>query len=616
MRIRIINSLQARVTLVFLLVSLMPLGIVSVFSLRTADEVITGIVTSELENVAAEKQELLQRWIGERKADLAVVAGSAAVGSMETAQIEPYLTLVQEEYGVYDRFAVADPAGHLVYDTLPTAYESCEQEVWFRQALEAGSYMSEVRLGADGADSVFRLSVLVPGKGGEHGGVLCATVGTRAILSRVLSVSLGESGECYLVDQSGTFLAHKEPKRILKENIAQSESFAFALGNHQPKTTYTDYRGIEVLGASRDVAGTQWYVVVEQDRDEAFAGVFQLRGKIYLVIVATFAGAVGLSWLLAYYVTAPIRELSKAADSVARGDYEGTFNEARVARRDEIGALYVAFENMADQLKDRHARLETRMGLTEAELRKVEAELKGTLEAAARSERLAAVGRLASGVAHEIRTPLTSLKLFLQSVQDDIVVSTELQEDYRIAMRQVGRIETTINHFLDFARPQQPIFGNLDVVGLIEEALEVVQPRANQQEVQVHTRIAQGLPPVEGDLRQLGEALVNLMVNALEAMPDGGELTITAERDGGGEDPARPPCLRIDVSDTGSGIRQEDLEHLFEPFFTTKATGSGLGLTILRATIECHGGSVEVDTRVAAGTTFSLRLPYQQDHNL
>ncbi len=475
--------------------------------------------------------------------------------------------------------------------------------------------MSEVQLGADERDSVFQLSILISGKDGVHKGVLCATVGTRAILSRVLSVSLGESGECYLVDQSGTFLAHQEPKRIFRENIAQSESFAFALGSHQPKTIYTDYRGVEVLGASRNVVGTQWYVVVEQDRDEAFAGVFQLRSKIYLVIVATFAGAVGLSWLLAYYVTAPIRELSKAADGVARGDYEDAFYERRAARRDEIGALSIAFQNMADQLKDRHVRLETRMGLTEAELRKVEAELKGTLEAAARSERLAAVGRLASGVAHEIRTPLTSLKLFLQSVQDDIVISDELLEDYRIAMRQVGRIEATISHFLDFARPQQPVFGDLDVVGLIDEALEVVQPRANQQEVQVHKRIATGLPPVEGDSRQLGEALVNLMVNALETMPDGGELIITAECDGGGEDP-RPSCLRIDISDTGSGIRPEDLERLFEPFFTTKATGSGLGLTILRATIEGHGGSVEVNTQVAVGTKFSLRLPYQQDHRL
>jgi len=606
---RFFNSLQARVTLVFLLASLLPLGIVVAFALRTADEVITGIVTSELENVAAEKQELLQRWLGERNADLAVMAGSAAVGSMDAAQIEPYLSLVREKYGVYDRLAVADPTGRPVYDTANDASETFEDQVWFRQALEAGTYMSEVRLGPNGRDSVFQLSTLIPGKDGEHAGVLCATVGTRTILSRVLSVSLGVSGECYLVDQTGTFLAHKEPRRIFKESIARSEGFTFAFESRRPKTAYTDYRGIEVLGASRHVAGTQWYVVVEQDWDEASAGVFRLRHRIYLVIAATVVGVIGLSWLLAYYVSAPIRALSRAADGVARGDYEDAFKDVRISRRDETGALYVAFRNMAGQLKERQAKLETRMGLTEAELRKVEAELKGTLEAAARSERLAAVGRLAAGVAHEIRTPLTSLKLFLQSVQEEVAVSPEQREDYQIAMRQVGRIETTINHFLDFARPQQPVFGSLDVVGLIDDALEVVQPRANQQDVRVHKRIAPDLPPVEGDSRQLGEALVNLAVNALEAMPDGGELTISVESEATGADSAQPAWLRIDVSDTGTGIRDEDLQRLFEPFFTTKATGSGLGLTILRGTIERHGGSVNVDSRVGAGTTFSLRLP-------
>ena len=327
------------------------------------------------------------------------------------------------------------------------------------------------------------------------------------------------------------------------------------------------------------------------------------------MIAATAIGVVVLSWLLAFYVASPIRALSHAADGVARGDYDAAFQESQTTRRDEIGALYTAFQNMAGQLKDRQIRLETRMGLTEAELRKVEAELKGTLEAAARSERLAAVGRLAAGVAHEIRTPLTSLKLFLQAVQEDIAISPEQREDYQIGMRQVGRIETTINHFLNFARPREPVFGVLDVVRWLDDVLEVVQPRANQQEVQVRKQISPDLPHVEGDSRQLSEALVNLMVNALEVMPDGGELALSVVGETTDRDSAPATWLRIDVSDTGPGIRQEDLERLFEPFFTTKATGSGLGLTILRETVERHGGSVEVDTQIGAGTTFTVRLP-------
>jgi signal transduction histidine kinase len=288
---------------------------------------------------------------------------------------------------------------------------------------------------------------------------------------------------------------------------------------------------------------------------------------------------------------------------LARGEFEHALVGAPRGRRDEIGALHAAFQHMADQLKDRHVRLETRVGLTEAELRKVEARLKGTLEAAARSERLAALGRLASGVAHEIRTPLTSLKLFLQSVQEEIAVSPDQSEDYRIAMRQVARIEATINHFLNFARPQAPVLVEIDFARLVDDALEVVQPRANQQEVEVERRIEPCLAKVRGDVRQLGEVLVNLFVNALEAMPDGGRLTIAVAAE------PHASWVRIDVADAGPGIPQEDLDRLFEPFYTTKAAGSGLGLAITSGIVDRHGGSIHVESRLGHGTTFSVRLP-------
>ena len=410
-------------------------------------------------------------------------------------------------------------------------------------------------------------------------------------------------------DEAGTFLAHKEPRRILHENIARSESFAQLFGADQSRPVYTDYRGIPVLGASRAVADTPWYLVVEQDRDEAFQRSHQLKRNVYTVIALTVTGAVGLSWFLAWYVTAPIRVLSGAAYALARGEYEDAVPHIRTTRRDEIGALYADFKHMATQLEDRHARLQTRVGLTEAELRKVEAKLKGTMEAAARSERLAALGRLASGVAHEIRTPLTSLKLFLQSVQDEIAISPEQSEDYQIAMRQVGRIETTINHFLNFARPQEPVLETLDFVELVHNALEVVQPRANQQEVEVHAQIAPELPSVEGDVRQLGEVLVNLLVNALEAMPDGGQLRISVTAETAPPGSEAYSCVRIDVSDTGPGIAEENQDRLFEPFFTTKARGSGLGLAIVRGTVERHGGTIHLHTQLQAGTTFSICLP-------
>lgn len=610
MKPNFLNNLQLKVTVAFLLVALVPLGSVSIFSVRTANNVIESIVQDQLENVAAEKQALLERWIVERKADLEVLAGSSAVLEKDPAEVGPYFELVRREYGVYTRFIIASREAKVVYDSEGVAGASCAGELWYQRAISGRPYMSEIELTAAGEQSVFRLSTPIRGEKDEAQGVLCAVVNTDAIVEGVLHIEeLGKTGECYLVDNRGTFLAHQDPKRVLNESIAQSHSFTHIFDSTKGQPIYEDYRGIQVLGASSSLKGPDWHVVVEQDRDEAFGPSDRLQRNIWIVIGATVLVAGGISTALAWYVASPIRALSETARTLSRGDFDTALVDARTTRRDEIGALYAAFEEMAGRLKDRHCSLETRMGLTEAELQRVEAELKGTLEAAARSERLAALGRLAAGVAHEIRTPLTSLKLFLQSVYEDIAVSFEQNEDYRIAMRQVARIERTISHFLDFARPQEPVFSEIDFGHLVDEVLEVIRPRASQQEVEIHTCVAAELPKVEGDVRQLGEVLVNLLVNALDAMADGGRLTISVSSEtaeAGSTDPAR---VRIDVSDTGPGIPENDIERMFEPFFTTKATGSGLGLAIIKGTLERHSGTISVSTRLEHGTTFSVRLP-------
>jgi signal transduction histidine kinase len=350
-----------------------------------------------------------------------------------------------------------------------------------------------------------------------------------------------------------------------------------------------------------------WYLVVEQDRDEAFLAADRLRQYIILVTVFSVVGAAILSWLLSYSVVSPIRSLSEAAGALARGEFERA--PAKVNRTDEIGKLSNAFGDMARQLQARECSLEEKVSLKEAELEETDAKLKKTELAAARSEQLAALGRLAAGVTHEIRTPLASLKLFLESVKAEIEISPEYEEDYRVAMNQVKRIEATINRFLDFARPQDPILSQIDMEKLIEEALLVVKPKANQQEVVVGVSLDRGLPQVRGDVKQLSEALVNLMVNALEAMPQGGRLDIcaTAERY-----PAAAPlsdCVRIDVADTGQGIATEDLRRLFDPFFTTKSSGTGLGLSIVYSTVQAHGGEIKVQSLAGKGTTFSLFIP-------
>ncbi|HUT54016.1 MAG TPA: cache domain-containing protein [bacterium] len=606
----IFNNLQLKVTFLFLLASLVPLGLVSVFSVRHAEDQIVELAFNQINNVAEDKLSLLERWLRERRADILVVAASPSLRSMDHDSIVSYLKAVGDNYEVYRVFVVVARDGEIVYASEGASRE-IGKEPWFRETMAGRFYISPVYLEAGRQESFFKIAAPVLGAEGEVLGAVCATVGTQAILSMVLKVSLGRTGESYLVDGGGAFLAHQDARKILRENIAQSESFRNIFYGSRNRRIYTDYRGIEVLGASRHIPGTDWYLVVEQDRDEAFAGVAGLKRYIYTATVCSVIGVLILAWLFAYYIAAPVKRLSEAADALKRGE----FKQARIStgRGDEIGALYAAFSDMARQLEARQEILVRQVDLRETELKQADVKLKMTEQAAARSQRLAALGRLAAGVTHEIRTPLASIKLFLQAMKDEIEISEECAEDYRIAMQQVLRIEATINRFLDFAKPQEPVFGVIEVAELIEEALLMAHPRANHQEVLIRKRVAAGLPSIRGDRKQLSEVLLNLMVNALDVTSKGDTLGVSAGLVKHNINGVPRPCLRIDVSDTGPGIAPENLEKMFDPFFTTKASGTGLGLSIVHSTVIRHGGEVSVKSSAGQGSVFSVFLPLPRE---
>jgi two-component system, NtrC family, sensor kinase len=601
-----LTNLQVKVMLLFVAIALAPLGIMGAFALKTAEELILSMVKNQIQQVALDKAALLERWISERKADLEVVAGSSIMRSLDHSLIAPYLELVRDKYEVYSEFIVLGRDGGIIYDSSQREPRP-HLKKWFQEALAGKSYMSDIDFNPELKESFFRIATPVFDASGAVTGAVCAKVGTNVVLSMVLRVSLGETGECYLVNREGTFLAHKDPNRILTENIAQSESFKNILNTEKTGITYIDYRGITVLGASARVGGTDWALVVEQDKDEAFLGAARLKRYLFLVAALSAGGALLLAWLLSHYVVSPIRKLSLAADCLAKGEFEKAY--ININRADEIGVLANAFGDMARQLQSRQQKLEQRVFLQESELEETGVKLKETQQAAVRSQRLASLGRLASGVAHEIRTPLTSLKLFLESVESEIEISPEYAEDFQVAMSQITRMEATINRFLDFARPQEPVFTWIDVQELIEDALLVIGPKARQQETAIHKSIQNHLPKIKGDEKQLGEALLNLMVNALEAMPKRGRLSVAAGLgELPGEDGVRR-CVRLDVGDTGPGIMEKEISRLFEPFYTSKASGAGLGLAIVYSTVQRHGGEVLVQSSVGEGTTFSLLIP-------
>ncbi len=254
--------------------------------------------------------------------------------------------------------------------------------------------------------------------------------------------------------------------------------------------------------------------------------------------------------------------------------------------------------------------------------------LQASQREAMRAEQLAAVGQLAAGMAHELRNPLMSMKILVQTEVEKGASARLSGRDLSVLEEEIARLEHLLQTFLDFARPPRLEKRRLEVTSLVTQTLHLVSQRAAQQSVEVVTSLRDAPLYVDADPVQVRQIVLNLLLNALDATPHGGTITIEARRRAvdlvrrstaadatlldaaerlGAEDV--PGEVVLTVSDTGPGLPADSAEQVFEPFFSTKETGLGLGLAICKRIAEAHGGSVTAENRAAGGAAFSVRLP-------
>lgn len=217
-----------------------------------------------------------------------------------------------------------------------------------------------------------------------------------------------------------------------------------------------------------------------------------------------------------------------------------------------------------------------------------------------RSEQLAALGQLAASIAHEVRNPLTGMKLLVEAALRPVRPQALSEEDLRVIHGEITRLEQTVQHFLDFARPQPLIRNCGDLRDVVSRPVELVRARARQQDVQVRLHLPAEPVPMDLDAGQFGAVVVNLLLNALDAMPHGGCLSIDME--------ARSPDVVLRITDTGPGIAADLLPRLFTPFVSSKPTGTGLGLNLARRIVEEHGGRIEASNPPEGGACFTIDL--------
>lgn len=219
-----------------------------------------------------------------------------------------------------------------------------------------------------------------------------------------------------------------------------------------------------------------------------------------------------------------------------------------------------------------------------------------------KSEKLSAVGQLAAGVAHEVSNPLTAVKGFLQLLQTN---ESENKEYYHIMLSEIEQIESIISEFLVLAKPQMEKFKIEDIRKILHNVIELVDTKANMNNVNIYLECDQDIPYIECEQKKLKQVFINMIQNAIEAMPDGGNILIIVKNE-------QPNKIQISFTDQGCGISEERISKLGEPFYSNKEKGTGLGLMISYKIIEEHRGRINVKSIVGQGTTFDVILPVLQ----
>jgi len=268
-------------------------------------------------------------------------------------------------------------------------------------------------------------------------------------------------------------------------------------------------------------------------------------------------------------------------------------NQAALALENAL--MYEELKAFSDQLGER--------------VRKATAELEATQRQLFQSEKMAALGKLSAGIAHEIRNPLTSIKILIHSLVDAGATESSREKDLNVIETEIERVNKIIRQFLDFARPRPPSLEPVDPRKLIEETLALVGYEMESQGVRLERADDSDLPSVPMDREQMKQVLLNLILNALQAMPRGGRLKIQTALDYPSGERGGGPAVEIAVQDSGDGIPGEIQSKIFEPFFSTKEEGIGLGLSVAQRIVEDHRGKIRVESTPGKGTTFFVSLP-------
>jgi signal transduction histidine kinase len=381
-------------------------------------------------------------------------------------------------------------------------------------------------------------------------------------------------------DRQGRILAHSQPQHFrfgerLPDGPFEENAFIAQETLVQSQTLSKNERLYDVTVPCRMNAEKLAIIRVGFTDERLRREVRDVKNRVVLFGLLISTGGIGLSVAVAYRITGPLRMVTENIMKISRGELKEVF-PVETDEMDEVGRMVEIFNEMAKNLK-------TQKEIDEYMVRK---------------EKLLMLGEFSAGIAHEIKNPLTSIKMIMQTAQENN--DGFCREDIEIMQDEIDRIDRIVKDFLAFARPTETEQVATDLNDILQEVVLLIRTNIRQSGLQLETELSENLPKICVSPDGMKQVLLNVVLNAVEAMDNGGILRVTSTAD--------DRTIVISVGDTGPGITDENLGHIFDPFFTTKKEGTGMGLAITDRIIREHGGRIEIETAPDKGTRMSIIL--------
>lgn len=507
---------------------------------------------------------------------------------MERFSQSRLINKIKDENPIFQKIFILNEKGTIQATTsFGEEMKDLSSEAFFKSTLQGSEYVSDVYF------TPSRFPVLLIAEPirvyNQVVGVLAAEIDLKSIWDLVDNIQIAKTGFAFLISANGIVIAHREKEKVLEKEDYSNYAFFREIQQHSQGVMVIPIDNVSCITAYAPIERLNWGVVIQQSEEEAFIFAKQMQIRVYILVAITTIIAVILGFLSVQRFTRPLVQLVKGAREFARGNLN---HRITIKRQDEIAELAEEFNSMAGSLL------------------KYQNDLK-------RMTRLAALSRFASMISHEIKNPLNSMNINMQILKrlfhrEDVPPDRKIKY-MDVLSSEISRINELINNFLAISRPPELSLHLTDVHKILNEVTLVQEAHAIAEGVRIQKEFIKGEILGMFDFNQLKQVFHNIIVNAIDAMMDGGELKISthvvSKKNGRSEENGH---VRIEFADTGIGMSKEVLKEAFEFYYTTKPTGTGLGLAIAKQIIEGHNGTIYIRSQEGSGTAVSVELPINE----